>query len=78
MVCVESVIIVCVVTVMLLNWSLFDSDCDDGVSAGIWVILTGDKSGGELRTLFDIDCDAGLSAGIWVIHTSPKSGSHKY
>ena len=29
------------VTVMLLNCSLFDSDCDDGVSAGIWVIHRG-------------------------------------
>ena len=26
---------------------LFGSDCDDGVSAGIWVILTGLKSGGH-------------------------------
>ena len=27
--------------------TLFDSDCDDGVSAGIWVIHTGPKSGGH-------------------------------
>ena len=27
-------------------------DCDDGVSAGIWVIHTGDKSGWKRVTLF--------------------------
>ena len=30
--------------------TLFDSDCDDGVSAGIWAIHSGHKSGGELVT----------------------------
>ena len=35
-------------------------DCDDGVSAGIWVIHTGDKSGGKLPTLFDSDGDDGV------------------
>ena len=48
--------------------------CDDGVSAGIWVIHTGPKSGGELVTLFGSYCDDGVSAGIWVTHTGPKSG----
>ena len=33
--------------------TLFDSYSYDGVSAGIWVIHTGPKSGGELLTLFD-------------------------
>ena len=43
----------------LLFWSVV-SDCDIGVcgdcndvSAGIWVIHTGAKSGGKLVTLFD-------------------------
>ena len=40
-----------------------------GVSAGIWVIHTGPKSGGELVTLFDSYSYDGVSAGIWVIHT---------
>ena len=48
--------------------------CDDGVSAGIWFIHTGPKSGGELVTLFGGFCDDGVSAGTWVIHTGPKSG----
>ena len=44
------------------------------VSAGIWVIHTGAKSGGALVTLFGgYSCD-GVSAGIWVIHTGAKSG----
>ena len=54
----------CVVTV-----TLFDSYCNDGVSAGIWVIHTGPKSGGELVTLFDSYSYDGVSAGIWVITT---------
>ena len=41
----------------------------DGVTAGIWDIHTGAKSGGELVTLFGGYCDDGVSAGIWVIHT---------
>ena len=37
------------------------------VDAGIWVIHTGAKSGGELVTLFgSYFCD-GVSAGIWVL-----------
>ena len=48
-------------------------DCN-GVSAGIWVIHSGPKSGGELVTLFDSYCNDGVSAGIWVIHTGAKSG----
>ena len=40
-------IMVCVVTV-----TFFDSYCNDGVSAGIWVIHSGPKSGGELVTPF--------------------------
>ena len=59
----------CVVTEML-----FDSYCFDGVSAGIWVLHTGPKSGGELVTLFGGYCDDSVSASIWVIHTGPKSG----
>ena len=43
-------------------------DCN-GVSAGIWVIHTGPKSGGELLTLFDSYSYDGVSVGIWVIHT---------
>ena len=57
-----------------LGVTLFGGYCDDGVSAGIWVIHTGPKSGGELLTLFDSNSYDGLSAGIWVIHTCPKSG----
>ena len=52
----------------------FDSYSYDGVSAGIWVIHTGPKSGGELVTLFGGYCDDSVSAGIWVIHSGPKSG----
>ena len=47
--------------------------CDDSVSASIWVIHTGPKSGGELVTLFGGYCDDSVSAGLWVIHTGPKS-----
>ena len=47
--------------------TLFDSYSCDGVSAGVWVIHTGAKSGGELVTLFGgYSCD-GVSAGIWVL-----------
>ena len=49
--------------------TLFDSYSYDGVSAGIWVIHTGPKSGGELVTLFDSYSYNGVSAGIWVILT---------
>ena len=58
--------------------TLFGSYCDDGVSAGIWAIHTGPKSGGELVTLFDSYSYDGVSAGIWVIHTGPKSGGHAF
>ena len=34
--------------------NVFDSYSYDVVSAGIWVIHTGAKSGGEVVTLFDI------------------------
>ena len=44
------------------------------MSAGIWVIHTGAKSGGEVVTLFDSYSYDGVSAGIWVIHTGAKSG----
>ena len=50
-----------------LGVTLFGGYCDDGVSAGIWVIHTGPKSGGELVTLFGGYCDDSVSAGIWVI-----------
>ena len=43
-------------------------DYNDGVSASIWVIHTGAKSGGEVVTLFDSYSYDGVSAGIWVIH----------
>ena len=43
-------------------------DCS-GVSAGIWVIHTGAKSGCKVVTLFDSYSYDGVSAGIWVIHT---------
>ena len=54
--------------------TLFDSYSYDGVSAGIWVIHTGAKSGGEVVTLFNSYSYDGVSVGIWVIHTSAKSG----
>ena len=64
-------IMVCVVTV-----TFFDSYCNDGVSAGIWVIHTGPKSGGELVTLFDSYCNDGVSAVIGVQYTEvPNLGA---
>ena len=48
---------------------LFDSFSYDGVTAGIWVIHTGPKSGGDQGTLFGGYSYDGVSAGIWVIHT---------
>ena len=47
------------------------------MSAGIWVIHTGTKSGGDMVTLFGSDCFDGVSADIGVIHTGPKSGGKK-
>ena len=49
--------------------TLFDSYSYDGVSAGIWVIHTGAKSGGEVVTLFGSYSDNGVSAVIGVQHT---------
>ena len=71
---------------MLVYWSyiqvsnlgvtLFGGYCDDGVSAGIWVIHTGAKSGCKLVTLFDSNSYDGVSAGVWVIHTEvPNLGA---
>ena len=48
--------------------TLFDSYSYDGVTAGIWVIHTGAKSGGELVTLFDSYSYDGVTAGIGVKH----------
>ena len=53
----------CVVTV-----TLFDSYCNDGVSAGIWVIHTGPKSGCKLVTLFGGYSYDGLNDAIGVQH----------
>ena len=49
--------------------TLLDSYSYNGVSAGIWVIQTGAKSGCKLVTLFGGYSYDGVSAGIWVIHT---------
>ena len=46
--------------------TLFGGYSYDDVSASIWVIHTGGKSGGELVTLFGGYCNDGVSAGIWV------------
>ena len=54
--------------------TLFGGYSYDGVSAGIWVIHTGPKSGGKQVTLFGGYSYDGVSAGIWVRHTGPKSG----
>ena len=48
--------------------TLFDSYSYDDVSAGIWAIHTGPKSGGDLVTLFDSYSFDDVSAGIWAIH----------
>ena len=47
--------------------TLFGGYSYEGVSAGIWVIHTGGKSGGELVTLFGVHCDDAVSAVIWVL-----------
>ena len=49
--------------------TLFGGYSCDGVSADIWVIHTGPKSGCKLVTLFDKYCDGGVSAAIGVQHT---------
>ena len=54
--------------------TLFGGYSYNGVSAGIWVIHRGPKSGGEQVTLFGGYSYDGVSAGIWVIHTGAKSG----
>ena len=63
--------------------TLFGGYCNDGVSAaGIWVLHTGGKSGGEMLTLFggySFDGVSGysydsVSAGTWVIQTGGKYG----
>ena len=59
------------------NVTLFGSDCDSGVSAGIGVIHTAPKSGGEKVTLFGSDCDGSVNSGMWVVHTGHKSGGEK-
>ena len=59
-----------------LGVTLFGGYCDDGVSAGIWVIHTEVANLGV--TLFDSYSYDGVSAGIWVIHTGPKSGGHAF
>ena len=48
--------------------TLFGGYSYDGVSAGIWVIHTGAKSGGELVTLYDSYSYDGVTAGIGVQH----------
>ena len=50
------------------DWIIHD------VSAGIWFIHRGAKSGCKMVTLFDSYSYDGESAGIWVIHTGAKSG----
>ena len=44
------------------------------MSAGIWVIHTGPKSGGELVTLFGGYGDDSVSTGIWVIQMGGQTG----
>ena len=57
-----------------LGVTLFGGYSYDGVSAGIWVIHRGPKSGCKMVTLFDSYSYDGVSVGIWVIHTGAKSG----
>ena len=42
------------------------------MSAGIWVIHRGAKSGCKKVTLFNCDCYDGVSAGIWVIYRGAR------
>ena len=44
--------------------TLFNRDCDNGVSAGIVGKFTSPKFGRKLPTLIDSVCDNGVSAGI--------------
>ena len=56
--------------------TLFGSYCDDGVSAGIWVIHRGPKSGCKLVTLFGGHSYDGLNAVFGVQHTEvPNQGA---
>ena len=56
--------------------TLFGSYCDDGVSAGIWVIHRGPKSGCKLVTLFGGHSYDGLNAVLGVQHTEvPNQGA---
>ena len=53
-----------------------DSYSYDSVSAGIWVIHRGPKSGCKLVTLFDSYSNGGVSAVIGVQHTKvPNLGA---
>ena len=56
--------------------SLFDSDCDDGVSAGIWAIRTGLKSGGELVTPVLEICFGPPTTDFGSVRSSQKA--HKF
>ena len=54
--------------------TLFGSYSYDGVTAGIWVLHRGGKSGCKLVTLFGSYSYDGVTAGIWVLHRGGKSG----
>jgi len=54
--------------------TLFGGYSYDGVSAGIWVLHRGGKSGCKLVTLFGSYSYDGVTAGIWVLHRGGKSG----
>ena len=54
--------------------SLFGGYSYDGVSAGIWVLHRGGKSGCKLVTLFGSYSYDGVTAGICVLHRGGKSG----
>ena len=57
--------------------TLFGGYSYDGVSAGIWVIHSGPKSGGEQVTIFGGYSYDNMSVGIWVIRRGPKSGGSR-
>ena len=57
--------------------TLFGGYSYDGVSAGIWVIHRGAKSGCKQVALFGGYSYDGVSVGIWVIHRGPKSGGSR-
>ena len=59
--------------------TLFGGYSYDGVSAGIWVIHTGPKSGCQLVTLFGGYSYDGLNAAIGVQHTKvPNQGASRW